>query len=412
MPTDTYILCRALVLFLLIVAVDFRNFLNQGTGEGGSALRYAILGLPVLGLLAARSGDDSLLIRRPVFTDRLLLAFGIYALAGSVYGRFVAGVTSSALPAAAPMLLGILYLGTLKDLTASEAKSILRDLALVGLIYVTLNALANSGHVNVLAEAGAFRNAKLFFVAMALVAAVSAGQKVRAIFVAVLALYIFHAYASGTFVFVVLVSGLTHLLTRRRAGSLQTSALIVAFLTVATVAVLNFDKSVSITDEYFKTVNKQNNNITRIGLWKAGVRELRESPFVGKWWTGDTTLSVKLPQPFHAPFHNDYLMIAANGGGIAAVAFLLWLGWTNIVTIRRCRLLVRAQALDHVRLLRTLLVAFNAWAAAALFNPLLNGLGTAACLVVLYALLMAAGDNDITRGEVGARPSATEAESR
>jgi membrane associated rhomboid family serine protease len=50
----------------------------------------------------------------------------------------------------------------------------------------------------------------------------------------------------------------------------------------------------------------------------------------------------------------------------------------------------RAGRRDHATLLRVLLVAYNSWMCIALFNPLLQSVGTSAALFAIYALMMLA----------------------
>jgi O-antigen ligase len=88
--------------------------------------------------------------------------------------------------------------------------------------------------------------------------------------------------------------------------------------------------------------------------------------------------------------HNDYLELALGGGVLAVVLFLGWAVTTNVTLTRRCRTLVHDGRREHATLLRILLVAYNSWLCVALFNPLLQSVGTSAAVFAIYGLMMLA----------------------
>ena len=90
------------------------------------------------------------------------------------------------------------------------------------------------------------------------------------------------------------------------------------------------------------------------------------------------------------PLHNDYLQLALGGGVVAMGLFLGWAVATNVLVVRRLQMLWHADRRDHATLLRILLVAYNTWMCIALFNPLLQSIGTSAALFAIYGMLMLA----------------------
>jgi hypothetical protein len=77
-----------------------------------------------------------------------------------------------------------------------------------------------------------------------------------------------------------------------------------------------------------------------------------------------------------------------------------WIVATEIIVIRRHRMFVRAGWSSHARLLRTLLVGFNAYFIAAAFNPQFTSVTSSASIFAVYGLIMSLGapSPDTSRG--------------
>lgn len=395
--SEAYRLGLSLGLVLLPVVADVNNQLNKGAGAvGGTKLRYLLLLIPVASMLLIRLRQPSSFIRRTELSDRFLLFLAMYGLAGSIYGSLVLHTRSTALPIFLPMIVGLLHMGVRDRLSPREAKRLLRWVAFVGLIYIGLNALANSGLAPPLAASRSYRNAKVLFVVVGVVAAILARQRLRAIVLTALGAYIFFTYPSATTVVVAGVALITLFATRPKASSVRPYVVGVAALVIATVGLANIDRTIGLTNTYFLFVGKQNNNDTRVALYQAGVDQIRSSPFFGDAFSGELSVTIRLPsgQLFTAPFHDDYILLAAAGGLISLLLFLGWAISTEIGALRRYQYLVASGGGENAALLRTALVGFNAWLAAALFNPLFQGLGRSITLFALYGLVKLAGTGE------------------
>lgn len=386
-------LCLSLVAVLLAVVVDVNNELNTGSLEQGSRYRYLLLAIPCAALLMIRLRSPSMLIRKPNMGDILLLALMAYGLLGSVYGAQILHTDSTGIPLFLPMAIAFLYLGTLDSISDREANGLIKGLAAIGLIYVVLNAIANSDLAPGMAESNSYRNAKVLFIAVGVAAALAAGQRVRLTIVIGLAAFVFWTYPAATSVVVGFSTIVTLFVTRETSSNLRPYLVGSLLLIGATISLANAPTTLSIVDEYFLAVGKQNNNETRLALFEGGIEKFLRSPVVGEGFTGETTLTVRLPsgQPFKAPLHDDYILLAASGGILALALFVAWIVVTEVNVLRRHHAFVAAGKMAQANLMRTLLVGFNAALVAALFNPVLQGMGRSASLFAFYGLMHAIG---------------------
>jgi O-antigen ligase len=306
------------------------------------------------------------------------------------------------------MVIGFVHLGVLDSLSEGEARRLLRALALVGLTY----AVANSGVIPALSLAPIYRNAKFLFVAIAFAAAVGLRAPVRIAIVCALAALMFVQYPSATSPTVAAVTLLTLFVTRRTASSVRPYVAGGLILTVFVVALVNINKTQSITDEYFLAVGKRNNNTFRLTLYRAGIDQFRTSPIVGTGFSGEMVVNVHFPigPARTALFHDDFIALAATGGVIGIGLFIGWFLLTEAWALSRHRRLLAAGQRWQAALLRATLVGFNAWLAAALFNPIIEGTAGSAALFVLYGLMMITGaDAGLGAGPIGSPEAAATA---
>ncbi len=389
--SDGYWLMRILSVVLLVVTLDVTNYLATG-----SAARYLVLVLPIGGTALLRLRRPTTLIRRPTAADRVLFVLMILGLLGSLYGRVELGTGSTALPVFVPMLIAFLYLFTLEDPTEGQVRKILFAIAAIGLLYVVLNTLANSGYAPLLRESRSFRNSKVLYIALGFVAILMAKQPLRLFLFVCLALYVFLSYPSATSAMVSLTTLITMFVTRRGGSSRRVWIVAIVGAIALVVALFNFSRSIQVADDYFLTVGKQNNTNTRLALWTAGIRKFESSPFIGDVFSGETTVEVARQAgggaPFKNPYNNDYILFAASGGLVGLGLLVLWIVLAEKSALRRYRGFVRAAQPYHAALMRTLLVGFNGWLTAAAFNPLFQGLSRSVTLVALYGLMMALGE--------------------
>jgi O-antigen ligase len=389
--TDSYRYARALLLILLAVTLDTTNFLDRGTSA-----RYLLILIPFMAVIIIRLGRRSTEIRTPTAGDRILFLLMLYTLFGSVFGKIVLGTEESALAISLPMTTAFLYLAMTEAPSDSEARSILKLLAAIGFLYVLLNAAANSGLAPALESSLQYRNSDVIYVALAFGAAVNAKHRVRLVILGVLGGIIFLGYPSGTTAFVALATVVTLYVTRLKASPQRPYRIAIILLAALTIAVFNFHSTESLISKYFTVVHKTNNTPGRIALWTQGLDNFKRSPFFGSAFTGPTTVFTirrsGLGAPIQAPLHNDYILFLVEGGALGFLLLISWAAVTEVSALRRYRAFVARGDIHRAALMRTLLIGFNGYFCAAMFNPLFYGASRSATLFVLYSIMMLLGD--------------------
>ncbi len=385
--SDAYRISRSLVLVLALLVADYADVLDTG-----SSLRYLILLPPLAAVLSVWASVRSPFVRRATSSDRLLLVLFGWGLLGSLIGKGLLGTETSALPIFLPMVLGLVHFWAIQCPTDAEAGRLLERIALVGLVYVGIHALASSGLFAGLTAAGSYKHPKAFLIALAFAGALLTRRRARLVLLCALAGVVFFEYPAATYVAVAVTVATTLFVTRpqaTRGGAYAIGAVVVA---VVVVGFLNLGRTGALVEGYLEDVGKPSNVDTRLDLWRQGIQQVGSSPLVGSSFAGEMTVPVSLDGRVFVrlALHNDYLELAL-GGGIAALA--LFLGWaiaTNVLVVRRHGMLWRTGRREHATLLRVLLVAYNSWMCIALFNPLLQSVGTSAALFAIYGLMMLA----------------------
>jgi hypothetical protein len=241
-----------------------------------------------------------------------------------------------------------------------------------------------------------YRNSDVIYVALAFGAAINAKQRLRLAILAILGTIIFLGYPSGTTALVGLTTVVTLYMTRPKASARRPYRIAMIVLAALTVTIFNFHSTVNLIDKYFTVVHKQNNNPGRIALWSQGLDNFKHSPIFGSAFTGPTTvLTIRrsgLGAPIQAPLHNDYILFLVEGGALGLVLLVSWGVVTEVAALRRYRAFVEAGDDQRAALLRTLLVGFNGYFCAAMFNPLFYGASRSATLFALYSIMMLLGD--------------------
>jgi O-antigen ligase len=389
--SDSYRYARWVLFMLLLVTIDVSDF----TDRSGSPIRYVILFFPLIGAAGAILATKSLRVRRLSPPDRVLLVFFAYGLVGSLYGRVVLHEQSGAVPVFLPMLIAFSYLATTWQITEDEARHVTRSLAIIGLVYAVLNTLANLSAVGFIAPK-TYRNSKVLYVAMGVVAAWVSKRRVVFTLLLVLSAIIFVSYRSGTNAVIVIVTLVAMFVTKPGGSPLRPYVAAAAAIAILVLAVINFTQTAGVASAYFSALDKKNNNNARIALYSNGFQRFLDSPIIGSGFTGDITETVVRRDgqgaPFHAPFHDDYIMTAAVGGAVGLLLLLLWIATTVVTTLRRYRGFLAAGEKERAGLLRVLFVTFNVMFAAALFNPELSAVGRGATAFGLYALMMMVGE--------------------
>lgn len=390
MPSDSYLFMRVLVFVLLIVTLDVTNVLDTG-----NAIRYLFLLIPFGGAFLVRLRTRSSLIRRPVLADKILLALVIFGGVGSAFGRVFLHTSSTALPIFVPMTMAFLYLFTREDPTEDEVRKILLALAAVGLLYVFMNAVANSGAIPALQASRTYRNAQVMYVALGFAAVLFTRRGLRLGAFLLLAGFVFATYPSATSGLVAFSTLMTFFATRPHGTRIRFYLAGFVILSILVAALFNFSKTTQIAGDYFSAAGKRDNTNARVVLWTAGLQRFAHSPFYGDAFTGEVSVLVYRQAgsraPIRNPYNDDYIQFAAGGGAFALLLLLSWIMLVETMAIRRYRGFVASGQRYHSFVLRALLVGFNAWLTAAAFNPLFEGMARSATLFAIYGLMMCLG---------------------
>ncbi|MBI3649235.1 MAG: O-antigen ligase family protein [Actinobacteria bacterium] len=387
--TAAYRYSRAAIFVFLAATVDVLNFLDRG----GQA-RYLLLLVPVGAVAAIRLRRPSGVIRRLAPVDRVLLALWLFGLAGTLYGAFVKGSSTTARPLFVPMSIGFLYLFVLDRPTEAETERLLRAISWIGAIYILLAAVVNTGFVPGLAAYKQFRNAQFGFEAIGLAAALVLRKRGLLFVLVVAALFNFAAYPSATSVLAVAGVLITLFITRPTASSARPYIVALLLALAVVVALLNMQSVVGIANDYFATVHKVNANYGRLAVWTAGIDQFRQSPLVGKVFSGGTVAVAtrfRAGSTLQIPYHNDYVLFLAEGGMIGFGLLIAFVALLEFTIVRRYWGFIQTGQIARANLLRILLCGFNAFFAAAAFNPVLEGMSRSATIFALYGLVMLQG---------------------
>ena len=389
--TDSFRLGRALLLMMVCVVLDTRDLLTHGGKP-----RYLLLLIPFAISISIWNRKKIGLVRRMSLPDKILLLFMLVGLSGAIYGTFVLHTKSTTLPVFLPMAVAFAYLLTLQEPSDAELRKLLRGLALIGLLYTFMNALANSGLASSIIAAKVYRNSEVFFIFMGVAAAILAKRRAVLSLILALGVFVFLTYPSGTDVVVALVTAFTFWITQPRASRLRPYVTAGFSLSILVLALLNLPTVTSIASGYFASVGKRDNTNTRLALWQGGIAEFSQSPIYGSVFAGDITILVYRQAgqkaPFKAPFHDDYVMLLALGGVVGFGLASWWLIATEQNTLRRYRGFLDRGQPERARFLRALLVGFNVFFAAAFFNPGLSTVGRGATVFGIYAMMMMVGE--------------------
>lgn len=384
-PTDAYRLAGSFLILMSLVTVDVFNVLDRG-----GAMRYLILLVPIVTVVLARMRQPSLVVRRPIRSDVVLLVLFVLGLGGSMVGLAFLGTQDTVRPVFLPMMLGLLYLLTIREPTEAEVGRILRWLGWIGVVYVGMNAAVNTSLLPGLLAFKQYRNASFAYVALALACAFVLKKRGRLFTLTLLTAVIFATYPSATSLLVMVTICLTLFVTGQRASTLRSLVLGVTVALVAVVALANFQTGVQITSRYFNAVGKADANAGRLDLWTAGFERWRESPWIGRVFSGDA-VAIRSRDEKALPYHNDYVLFLAEGGLLGAGLLLAWMCLFEVTLLRRYRGFVRSGQQDHANLLRVILVCMNAFFVAMVFNPVLPGASRSATVFGLYAIAMSLG---------------------
>jgi hypothetical protein len=388
--TDAYRVDRSLVVVLFLAALNAPGLVN-----GQSPIWYVLLAFPFVAIALVRVRLGSTLIRRPVFSDVVLLILMILGLAGTTYGVLFLGTTAPLRPTFVPMVIALLYLGTLDQPTEQESLSLLRGLIWVGVAYLLVNISVSLGIAPGPGLNGdhPFRNSQLLFVGLAVVGAISSRRWAATLLLALLVTYMIITYPSGTTILVAAGTLTTLYITQPRASAIRGGVVAVLAVMLVSISLMKLSATQDVTERYFAAVGKQNNDATRLASWNEGMDRFWRSPIIGAGFADNTYVQVVIVpgQPVNVQFNNDFILFLAEGGVMGLGLLLVWAVATEVTIIRRYRMFVRAGWPSHARLLRTLLVGWNAFFVAAAVNPQFSAVTGSASIFAVYGLMMSLG---------------------
>ena len=307
------------------------------------------------------------------------------------------GNLANSYPVFLPMTVGLVFLLAVDGPTEGEVGRLLDRLANVGVVYVLMNFLVNTGLLPGLAHYLKYRNASAAIVAMALTAALVRRRWRRLAFLSVLfAVIVFMSYPSATQVLMAIAVVLTLAVTTRRSGALRTLVLatIVALFVVLALANLNTGSGSR------PAISRGSANPTPTPVGSIFGRQASTSSSAPR---GSVRRSPVSPSPSGRadqkalPFHNDFVLFLAQGGVVGFGLLLTWIGVTELTLLRRFRAFRDAGFTDAADLTRIILVTLNCFFVSMAFNPTLEGVTRTATLFGLYGIAMSLGTPETLR---------------
>lgn len=389
--------------FFVIALVVFDAY---GFSLGSGTARYGLVALPLFVIAIARPRMNPLTIRGPGAADLFLLALFLFGTTGSLWAMTFGTARSPALALFLPMSLGLLHLTTLGSIDEDEARLNLGRLSFFMSAYVAVHASSALGLLEVINAGGAnpaasvagavFGHEKGFLLCTALAAASLMHRRHLVVLLWVLSVVAFAAYPAASYLVAGVVTLMTLLATGHRSTRTRSyvlGVLCVAFLVlVVTEVTMSGPGTQSLSNSYFDTVGKSDNNETRANLWSEAWQKMWDSPVFGSGFAGDTAVEVLLDgQRREVPPHNDFLQMGMGGGLLGMVLFVGWVLATNVVVLSRWRRIRADNLANATVLLRVLLVGYNSFFAVALLNPLLSRVGLSVVVMLFYAMMMTIG---------------------
>lgn len=384
--TDAYELSSAVLLLMLIAALDAFNFFDRPNG----GLRYTILFIPIAAVVMIRARRPTFMVRQPAPSDVPLAALFVFGFAGALIGVVFRGNLANSYPIFAPMPVGLMYLLGVDGPTKNEVHRLLDRLSTVGVVYVLMNFAVNTGLLPGFTHFLKYRNASAAIVVMAMTAAFVRRRRRRLGFLLVMYAVIFVSYPSATQLLMAVAAVLTLMLTTRRSGGARTLVFGTVVVLFIAMALANFNIGIKVTTAYFARVQKSNSDTGRLDLWTSGVNEFLSSPVIGQAFTGDP-IAIRSRDEKALPFHNDFILFLAQGGVVGFGLLLGWIGMTQLTLLRRFRAFRDAGFDDAAHLTRIILVTLNCFFVAMAFNPVTEGVTRSATVFGLYGIAMSLG---------------------
>jgi len=387
-PVDQYApVWRVALLTIYLSAFDIRALMRSG-----SQLRFVIVaGIVAIAFFAAnrvRADHPPYAAAR----DRLLLILAVYMLLGSLGGRLFLGTVSSALSAAIPLTLAVVPLPRRKE-PFSGSPALIRALLHALGVFLAVAIIARLTPVLGTASRGLYGHERAYLLIAGLFALWMFHHRVWFTLALLATIAIFRDYSAATYVVTFAAAVATILFTSRRPPLRRLGIALAIIAPIGLVyATTHLATATSLTSRYFEIAGKSSNNEFRTIVYGAAAQRVAESPIVGSWFTGESTVVVPPGYTLlvggqaqeKVPPHSDMLEIWMLGGIIALGLLLTWLVLTNLAVARFCR---ETSDRDQARLARVLLIMVNGFFAVGLANPVLSQIGNTLILAAAYLCL-------------------------
>jgi hypothetical protein len=295
--------------------------IGVSAGIGGVS-RLLIYGLSVGLVILVLIVPTSAIAIPPSSSSRYLSLLIIIGLAGSTIGRLYFGQDANALALFVPLTIYVAVAAKPPKLTAGSVEWLLTSMRLATLVFSVVGGLIGLGVAVPLVAPGQFLHQNSFLMVPGLLVSIFQRRLMSTAIILAGAIAIFISYPALTFVLVastVLIILSFHVF----GGRVQLAALMLSIATI--VVALSANTSIeALRTGYFRAVGKNDNSHTREVLFKIGLHELQEHPFLGTMFINN--ISVPAPPEIigniaAVPLHDDYLQIAVGGGVAYAVAF-------------------------------------------------------------------------------------------
>jgi hypothetical protein len=176
-----------------------------------------------------------------------------------------------------------------------------------------------------------------------------------------------------------------------KAGFLALGVGILAAIFAAVYCIAN----VGDLDGYFKSVIGGTSNAKmREHYFELAVDDLRTSPLLGDWFSGEVAYSYVFgsstgaSEELQRPIHNDFLMLLARGGAIGGGIFVLFMITSLVTALRNYRVCVMHGFQEMAKLLLLLAVTLVSGLICMTVNPVINSVSTGWSFYYILALVI------------------------
>lgn len=352
----------------------------NGAASGTGDLNYVVMLIVVATALAVSERRTS---HRMSALWWVTAAFIAYGTVGTVVGRLVSDTTNGAFPIVIPLV--IVLIAPFARRSTDDAEISLKLLSVLGSAFGVLSILTRSGVFP--GATFTYSHEKAFVLVLAIGAALAVRSKLLLVVSVISSGMAFAAYPAASYPVAAGAALVTLLIVRIRPGAIGRHVIGALAAITATAAILNIDKLIDISAEYFALIGKVNNGSTRSDLYDLALRSLEGREFFATYFTGPLTVVTNLSgrDGTVIPVHNDFLGIAVSGGIAGSALFALIFLLANGMALRATS---QMAAGPERAALVVLLCTVNAATVTAFANPVfMNPQSSALVFCTLAALI-------------------------